>query len=465
MKRLFIIMVTGLALVPGLRAQQIGNKGYQGDGTEKSSTVREEMRAQQTCNEGAKPGKDRSVGDGMQAEHNTREEMMVDIERAGGVHYMYPEDQPRPTAAPKGYKPFYISHLGRHGARYALGASVYADLLGIWTKGHENGWLTPEGEALYKAYAEWYPQVARREGNLTLQGQEQHRRIARQMYRDYPAVFKGNTCAVAVSTGVHRVIVSMFSCLGEMDQLDRSFSYSADYGYPYQACLLPDAIDAHADMPDSVVVKCRRFLADRVDVGAILGRWFTRTEGLVNQPYAFCADLHTVVSTLDNLDFPAPAVLQEAFSPGERYRLWEVNNYMSYLRLGLSPEVENVRPRAMEALLRDLLDTAEDDWARGIDLRLRFAHDSTLLPLLSLMDVNGMGYRGTDPLEVENHWRTFDVPMAANLQLVFFRSRRSPELLVQVLLNGREATLPIAMAAPGSFYRWDDIKAYYAPRQ
>ena len=89
------------------------------------------------------------------ARHETRGEIMADIERAGGVHYMYPEDQPKPTAAPKGYKPFYISHLGRHGARYALGSTVYRDLLEVWTKGHENGWLTPKGEELYKAYVEW----------------------------------------------------------------------------------------------------------------------------------------------------------------------------------------------------------------------------------------------------------------------------------------------------------------------
>ena len=27
-----------------------------------------------------------------------------------------------------------------------------------------------------------------------------------------------------------------------------------------------------------------------------------------------------------------------------------------------------------------------------------------------------------------------------------------------LLLNGREATLPLEMAAPGSFYRWNDLK-------
>ena len=33
--------------------------------------------------------------------------------------------------------------------------------------------------------------------------------------------------------------------------------------------------------------------------------------------------------------------------------------------------------------------------------------------------------------------------MASNLQLVFYRSSRTPEILVKVLYNGRESSLPI----------------------
>ena len=114
----------------------------------------------------------------------------------------------------------------------------------------------------------------------------------------------------------------------------------------------------------------------------------------------------------------------------------------------------------MTALLTDIALKADEAVAGGpVRLDLRFAHDSTLAPVLSRLDVNGMGYRTADPLELQEHWRTFDIPMACNLQLIFFRSRKSPDILVQVLLNGREATLPLEMAAPGSFYRWTDVSA------
>jgi hypothetical protein len=112
----------------------------------------------------------------------------------------------------------------------------------------------------------------------------------------------------------------------------------------------------------------------------------------------------------------------------------------------------------MKPLFRDIMERAETDWREGIRLRLRFGHDLSLISLLSLMDVNGMGAKVKDPYDVADYWRIFDVPMACNLQLVFFQSKKNPEILVQVLLNGFEATLPLEMAAPGSFYRWEDIK-------
>ena len=68
------------------------------------------------------------------AQRNTQEEIAADIERTGGVHYLYPMNQPAPTKAPKGYKPFYVSHVGRHGARFALGGTVYEEILAVWNK-------------------------------------------------------------------------------------------------------------------------------------------------------------------------------------------------------------------------------------------------------------------------------------------------------------------------------------------
>ena len=250
-----------------------------------------------------------AAGSAAYAQTDSKAALMADIERAGGVHYLYPTNQPAPTSAPKGYKAFYVSHIGRHGARYALGGSVYEEQLAVWTKGHEKGWLTPSGEAFYQAYKDFYPAIALREGNLTQKGQDQHRYIAGQIYRNYPSVFKGKTHAEAVSTVSHRVIVSMFSFLSELDNLDRDFTFGADYGQPYQSYLLPDVIDSGAERHGDAEVKFRQFRDQVLDLDGLLAKWFTRPDSLLTDPADFCGDLHTVVSTLDNLDIPVPAQL------------------------------------------------------------------------------------------------------------------------------------------------------------
>ena len=392
------------------------------------------------------------------AQRNTQEEIAADIERTGGVHLLYPTDQVKPTPAPKGYKPFYVSHVGRHGSRYALGGTVYEELLAVWSQAKEQNLLTPEGEQFYQEYLSLYPVLCKREGILTEKGQEQHRYIARTIYRNYPDVFKGPTRAGAVSTVSHRVIVSMFSFLSELDNLDKDFAFKADYGQPYQSYLLPDVIDSAEERGGEAEVKFNRFRDNEVDLDTILGRWFTKPNRLIKNKYRFVFDTHTVLSTLDNLDVPVPEHLYRLITPEERYSLWRVNNYRDYQLLGLSPDTQNLRPKAMKALYQDFIDKAESDWASGIQLRLRFAHDSTLMPFLSLLGVNGMNEVVENPYEVENYWRNYDVPMACNLQLIFFKSKKNPEILFQILLNGKETTLPLEMAAPGSFYRWEDFK-------
>ena len=53
------------------------------------------------------------------AAQTSRKEIFKDIDRAGATYYPYPgPSQQALTPAPAGYKPFYISHYGRHGSRY-----------------------------------------------------------------------------------------------------------------------------------------------------------------------------------------------------------------------------------------------------------------------------------------------------------------------------------------------------------
>ena len=54
-----------------------------------------------------------------------REDFKRDITLSASNYVAYRGPQKQLTPAPKGYKPFYLSHYGRHGSRYMIGKAAY----------------------------------------------------------------------------------------------------------------------------------------------------------------------------------------------------------------------------------------------------------------------------------------------------------------------------------------------------
>lgn len=401
-----------------------------------------------------------------EAPYDTRSEIMDNLQKAGGEYYMYETDLPDPTPAPRGYKPFYVSHFGRHGARYALDEDVYETLRDLLARAHEDTVLSGKGEDLYRRYEAFYPRVACRGGLLTEKGQAQQRIIAEKLFADYPAVFKGKTLAEVISTDSHRVLVSMTSFLDALRQKDADLSFGMDYGRPYLPVLEPSKSSnpeyvSGKPFSASLTRKIDRF-SRRVDLDLMAERFFRDPSWLEGHggKGAFIESLKTIVVDIPCLDDPGEDDFSDLFTAEELYRMWQVRNYRGYLYFADAPGTDGQRCREMAGTVRDFIDKAEEDWKNGTALRLRFSHDTGLMPLLSYLGINHFGDRVEDPFDVENHWRSFEIPMAGNLQLIFFRNRKGGDILVKALLNGREATLPFP-AVTGPFYRWDDFKAYY----
>ena len=82
------------------------------------------------------------------------------------------------------------------------------------------------------------------------------------------------------------------------------------------------------------------------------------------------------------------------------------------------------------------------------------------------MGINGYDLRTSqiEKLEQKGWWANKVYPMAGNLQIVFYRKNTSDQNpLIKVLLNEKEATLPLPSdLAP--YYRWSDFRDYYLKR-
>ena len=379
-----------------------------------------------------------------------------------GVLRMYPFKELVRETPPKGYKPFMISHYGRHGARFhgddTQGEKVYA----VLDSAHRNEHLTQLGEELYNYIGTFYQLYEGHAAELTEKGRLQHRELAHRMWDAYPEVFGSKPEITAAATLVPRVILSMGAFCDGLKDRDPSL-------WVLQRSNQTDVIDLapHQLIPDFKGKEriswaaAREFGLEHIPTEAFLERIFGDSDyAIPSYPSAvsFMRNVGYLLSNAPCLDVELPEA-PKVFSYEELERIWEVDNTVHYQNYGLCPGTSFV-PQ-MRPLLDGIISQAEDDMTSGKPaVRLRFGHDVDIMALLVLMQAEGWTGSTGDIHEVKTVWQNWRIPMAANLQFVFFRHPRKDEILLQVLLNEEPVTLPLEPAT-GHFYFWKEFKNYY----
>lgn len=396
------------------------------------------------------------------------EEIRRDPDKAGTLMYLYDYASEVPlTPAPKGYKPFYISHIGRHGARYAL-AAQYDTVYRVLCAAEAAECLTGRGVRLCAEYRDFYDSVKLREGDLSPRGVEEQRMLAARLYRRFPEVFRGQTRGTAISTTVPRVILSMTSFVDALQERDRTLELSCDASAAYSPVLCPPFSAAYGDQAVAPTVASAPFepyFRETVDIDGILGRIFSAPETVVARlqfdEVQFLRFLFSLSNGMKCLD-PAPSPLFEGlFTPEDALAVSRAEWYRIFRFLGrYEGSPGNFWELAVHTL-DDIVAKADEDIASGtVQLRLRFSHDSFVMPLVVRMNLNGYGAVAHSPEEAYEIYPCWEMPMGGSIQLIFYRSRRSEDILVKVLLNEREATLPFE-AVEGPYYRWSDFLREY----
>ena len=157
-------------------------------------------------------------------------------------------------------------------------------------------------------------------------------------------------------------------------------------------------------------------------------------------------------------------MLIDLFSPEDIYHFELKENAWWYLNYGPSKLNGGTRPYNQRFLLRKMIQEADSIMATNEHgVSLRFGHETVLLPLACLLDINGLDYHtnNLEKLEQKGWWARQATPMAGNIQFVFYRKNaKDKDVVFKVLLNEQEATLPIQTdIAP--YYHWCDFREYY----
>lgn len=402
-----------------------------------------------------------------------REEIHDNIRLTGSNHLAYITPDKPLTAAPKGYEPFYIDHYGRHGSRWLIDGNDYKRPLDILRKAKEQGKLTSLGEEVLMKLERFYPCTFKRLGELTDVGEIQHHGIGKRMTQNFPEVFRGKTAEVdARSTVVIRCILSMTAECEEMTAFNPNIKMHNDVSESFQWYLNHDW-----DKPLHEAASKR---------GAIVNHYkqkYTHPErlcrSLFNDDSYWQAPefnegsfMRALFKVTDNMQSHLKGEnLWYIFTEDEAYDMWRINNIDWYLGFAHAPQTDGIMPFSQHNLLTNMIETADTVFASKTytnGASLRFGHEVCVMPLACLMELDSCGVKVDDLDHLEDYWVNYRIyPMACNIQMVFYRPKKTKagnlnvdDILVKVLLNEKEATLPVK-AVSGPYYKWADLRAYY----
>ena len=171
--------------------------------------------------------------------------------------------------------------------------------------------------------------------------------------------------------------------------------------------------------------------------------------------------LYWVASDRQNVE--PDVCFYDIFEKQELFDIWQIHNYKNYVCDGPSPMTNGLMLANAKSLVENILDSADKAVASGTNsATFRFGHDGNVIPLVGLLRLENCYNEESDPDKFYQAWCNFKmVPMAANVQIVFFRKKGSPDdVIVKFMLNEKEVSIPVKTdIAP--FYHWKDVRAFY----
>lgn len=366
-------------------------------------------------------------------------------QRLGGIYYAYPVPENNLfAAAPQGYKLVYLSHYGRHGSRWMTSDKRYEWL---WQQFEDERQLTRQGRSVRRRLKKICDNARGNGGQLSPVGVRQQHGLLLRMSSRFPQLFAPESRVTARSSVVRRCRKSMEAFVEEMKAL----------GLGARIDMRTDSVDMQwmsHESPDEMLLKLQTDKSWTLPTHRLLASLFLHPEAIADTARLF-SELYAVASDLQDVDLPGIS-LYDLFTLDEmRYCYQRACREMRYEN-GVDPGNHGIPAQCAANLWGNIVLCADRVLASGKPgVTLRFGHDTALYRLLSLL--------GASPVVDDSLNLAELVPMAANLQMLFYRNRQD-SVVVAFYLNERPITLHgihPALAQDSchvSFYSWAALK-------
>lgn len=355
----------------------------------------------------------------------------------------------------------FINHVGRHGARFPSSPKNVTTLIRELAKADSAKALTPAGEELL-TLAKFVSETSRnRWGALDSLGMAEQRGIASRMFRNYGMLFN-DTRVNAISSYSPRCVMSMYEFTHQLDRLNNHIEITTSSGRQNSPLMRPFDLDSDfIEWAKNGDWKAAYKMQFETMMPTAPARKLFKSEyaNEMTNDDARKVSYHAFKLLQGLSAMGLPSKMERYFTREEANQAWSCTNLSHYLERTAST-LSTLPAEIAAPLLTDLLTTAEAavEGKQQYAVMLRFGHAETLMPLLSLMHLDGCYYLTNYFDTVALHWKDFYVvPMASNLQMILVKSK-SGKMYVRLDLN--ERPIPLLPGSDIIYTPWQQAREY-----
>ena len=383
------------------------------------------------------------------------------IDQMDGTYMPYIYSEEVYTPVPKGYEPFYINYIGRHGSRYPITNKDIDLLIGICVEAEEESLLTDKGKNLLKHLRLIKDEFNSKWGQITPIGEAELIGIASRMKKNFPNLF---TEAVYVQAdSVERCRKSMEVFINEL------FTKSEKQNVNIE--LLPSNnpvlnffnvnLEYVKYKNSGVWIEATNQFADSLEakskvLSSIFDPVFLET---VNDKSTIIHSLYSTYAIIGGASNKYS--LRNYMTLESIFNMWQIENVRQYTEKGPYPVNNELSIKISFPLLIDFLETTNNAIVEGnVSADFRFAHAETIIPFAALLGIDIASSQTLDLDLLIELWKDYEIaPMAANIQWIVYNNKED-EYIIKMLLNEKEVTFPIESDIE-PYYKWDDVANYY----
>ena len=351
------------------------------------------------------------------------------VETFGNVYRQYIFETIKDFPAPKGYRPIYISHIGRHGSRYPVSKGYVRNGMDILLLGDSLGILTADGKALLRAYIKMDSICSGQYGMLCERGIQEHKKIAERMYNRFSPLFSqsGRKRVNVSSTDLPRAIVSGANFCTALASLCPGADFHFVAGPMYYNLLCNDTDSRISANNKAGALESDRYMDEHFPYDTFYGRLFSnpqemyarlKTKRLLAESTFSNGTVAAYLGLPDILDRMSPKEYQEASIA------YTNKMYFNHCNGRLAG---SWRVHFMDSLLADVVSKADEAITTNSNMLadLRFSHDTGMMPFFSLIGIEGYD----KALDFDDSYKFWDssalMCMATNLQMIFYANKQN----------------------------------------